>query len=335
LQAQFVFASGSYSVGTTNFAVNYNSYTGTGDTVYVHRFQGYPNGISPITSPGGIAAVHPNYWIPYAYGNGSGIAADVTMTFGSGELLPTVVNADLKMFARANGSDGAWMLYSSSATAVNFTLSTATFSDTADGFFGMQLAAGANNNPLPVKLLYFTGKQTNGDVSLKWATASEINNAGFIIERSVDGKTFTKVGYVKGKGNTTDMTIYSSVDAKAFATTSTRTLYYRLVQEDANGAKEISNTIKVTLDKMTLSDVAIYPNPFSHEVSLSVDLASATDAKIIVTDLTGRKVHEMSLAVQAGSNTLQTSGLDLLPKGMYLLQLSLNGEVSVHKLLKH
>lgn len=333
--SQLVFSTGGYIFGSTNFSLNYNTYTGSGDTVYVYKFKGNVNGTSPITNPGGVAAVHPNYWIPYSFGNGTGITADITFTFGSGELLPTVVNSDVSLFSRANGANGGWTTQNASASAVNFTLATATFTETSDSFFRKQLAVGGNNNPLPVKLLYFTGKQTGGDVTLKWATASEVNNAGFTVERSVDGQTFTRAGYVRGKGNSNEMVTYSNVDAKAFAATSSRTLYYRLVQEDANGDREISNTIKVSLDKTTMSDVSIYPNPFSNEVSFNIDLASATDAKITVMDLTGRKVHEMVISVEAGQNSLQTSGLDILPKGMYMLELSLNGETSVHKLLKH
>ncbi|MBL7935458.1 MAG: hypothetical protein JNM51_06590, partial [Bacteroidia bacterium] len=42
-------------------------------------------------------------------------------------------------------------------------------------------------NPLPIELLYFTATPDNKAVVLDWATASEINNSHFDIERSMDG----------------------------------------------------------------------------------------------------------------------------------------------------
>jgi hypothetical protein len=85
------------------------------------------------------------------------------------------------LFARANGAE--WCMDAVQAQVLlqlTSTLSTATFSDTADG---PSLECSWLQEPttihLPVKLLYFTGTQTSGDVNLKWATASENNNAGF------------------------------------------------------------------------------------------------------------------------------------------------------------
>jgi hypothetical protein len=335
VSSQFITSAASYIFGSTNFALNYNTFTGTGDTAYVHLFTGYPEGVSPVTVPGGISAVHPNYWIPYVYGNGTTSSVDITFTVGSGELLPTVVNTDVSMFTRPNGSNGGWEARHAAASAVSSSASTATFADVSNGFMGMQLTVGGNNNPLPVKLLYLAGKHNSGDVVLKWATASELGNAGFIVERSADGKTFTKVAYVKGKGTSNELNTYTTTDAKAFAAAASRTLYYRLVQVDQSGKTETSNTISVSVDKVTSGDLAIFPNPFSSEVSLNINMAAASFAKITVTDLTGRKVYETGMTLQAGENFVQTNGLDQLPRGMYMLELSANGETSIQKVLKH
>ncbi|KAA0241537.1 MAG: hypothetical protein EDM75_16460, partial [Chlorobiota bacterium] len=43
------------------------------------------------------------------------------------------------------------------------------------------------NMSTPVELTLFTAKAVNGNVELSWTTASESNNAGFQIERSIDG----------------------------------------------------------------------------------------------------------------------------------------------------
>ena len=62
-----------------------------------------------------------------------------------------------------------------------------------------QFTVSNSANPLPVTLLDFTA-QVEGPaaVRLRWATVSELNNAGFAVERSVDARTFTAIATVAG-----------------------------------------------------------------------------------------------------------------------------------------
>ncbi|MEO6719836.1 MAG: T9SS type A sorting domain-containing protein [Ferruginibacter sp.] len=190
------------------------------------------------------------------------------------------------------------------------------------------------SGPLPVHLLYFAGKETKGDVELTWETTTEINNAGFIIERSTDGRNFTRAGFVQAVNNSGQKPSYKTNDAMAFTVTGSRTLYYRLLQQDRSGKLTTSNIIKVSLNKLLRGEVAVYPNPFRHEIKLYLDMITGANAELTVTDLSGRKVYETRSTLRAGENSWRTTALDKLPKGMYMLQLTLNGEVSIHKLLK-
>ncbi len=56
-------------------------------------------------------------------------------------------------------------------------------------------------DPLPVHLLSFSGDEEEGITKLYWSTASEKNNSGYEIEKSADGITFYKIGFVKGNVN--------------------------------------------------------------------------------------------------------------------------------------
>ena len=49
--------------------------------------------------------------------------------------------------------------------------------------------------PLPVELTSFTVNTVDGKVLIAWETATEINNAGFSIERSADNKKFAEVSF--------------------------------------------------------------------------------------------------------------------------------------------
>ncbi len=50
-----------------------------------------------------------------------------------------------------------------------------------------------NNNPLPVKLVNFNVRLVKNNAEINWSTSEEINNKGFDIERSSDGKNFEKI----------------------------------------------------------------------------------------------------------------------------------------------
>ena len=52
---------------------------------------------------------------------------------------------------------------------------------------------------LPVEIGAFTAVYTNDKLTVHWQTVTETNNSHFVIETSVDGKNFIKIGEVKSK----------------------------------------------------------------------------------------------------------------------------------------
>ena len=317
----------------TGLTINYTGFTGF-DSVYVHKISGAPLGTSPVTLPGGVTAVHPNSWIAYRYGSGTFTSANLIFELGAGNLTSTVNTSDLLLFNRANGANGAWTALNTGATAASFALQSVTFGQSTPAFFARQLAIGANSNPLPVKLIYFNGKRNNADVELTWVTASETDNAGFIVERSIDGKVFEKVSYVEGKGNSTQTSTYSLSDANAFANANAKTLYYRLVQTDFSGEETISQVVSVNANTDEETITALYPNPFNNELTFTIDSKVISTAKILVMDITGKRVVELTQTLTTGMNTIETAQLSQLTKGVYMVQLSVNGQLTTHKLVK-
>lgn len=107
---------------------------------------------------------------------------------------------------------------------------------------------------LPIKLKSFKAVMGKGISNLSFTTASEINNAGFDIERSADGITFEKIGWVDGHGSTTEEIHYTFTDTKPLFGIN----YYRLRQMDYDGRFEYSKIVNVGY---TSDDVYLYPNP--------------------------------------------------------------------------
>ena len=91
----------------------------------------------------------------------------------------------------------------------------------------------ANGVPLPVELTAFTAvAQGPGTVRLAWATATERNSARFEVERSPDGRGFTRIGTVAAAGSSRRPRTYELLDAQL--PVGAARLYYRLKQVDSD-----------------------------------------------------------------------------------------------------
>jgi hypothetical protein len=139
----------------------------------------------------------------------------------------------------------------------------------------------------PVELVSFAATATGNDVNLNWATATESNNQGFEIQRSVNGVDFEKIGYVQGRGTTTETQFYSYMDkGLEYGSYS-----YRLKQIDFDGTFEYSNSIEANVNaprEFTLNQN--YPNPFNPNTKISFGLAADSKVSLRVFDVLGQEV---------------------------------------------
>jgi hypothetical protein len=190
-------------------------------------------------------------------------------------------------------------------------------------------------NPLPVKLLTFAGTAAAGDVQLGWTTASEINNSGFEVERSLDGQSFEPVGFVKGAGNSSKMLSYTLTDNKAFAAAGSNSLYYRLRQVDMDGSATYSEVINVTEEKAETMNIGLYPNPTADVFNVSAMVTAAGKMNITIIDLQGKTVATINREASVGMNTMEVDGSVLNGTGIYFVKVTINGESKVMKLVKH
>ncbi len=179
---------------------------------------------------------------------------------------------------------------------------------------------------LPVELVSFGGRQQNGVNILEWSTASERINAGFHLERSTDGGTFTEVGFIESKaryGNSSAMQQYSFRDNTA--TQEAPMYFYRLRQVDLDGTESYSKIVRLSPGSGNAPAPAAavlnaYPNPSTG--ALNLDWATAADHyNLAVYNNSGSVVYNRELP---GSDGRLTGSLDLssLPAGNYFLSIT-------------
>lgn len=190
--------------------------------------------------------------------------------------------------------------------------------------------------PVPVKLTAFTATAAGNDVIVSWATASETNNKGFELERSLDGKTFAKIEWVKGAGNSNRVISYNITDAFAFNSANSNTLYYRLKQVDFDNASTYSDVAIVSKDQIPANTgISLYPNPFDSRIAIQLFSASVSKAQINVFDVSGRNIISKQADVAEGLNAIELDSLSVMDKGVYFVSITLNGKTSIQKMVKN
>jgi len=175
---------------------------------------------------------------------------------------------------------------------------------------------------IPVEMVSFSAAVRKNSVTLTWETASEINNRGFEIQRSTDNAEFTAVGFVTGKGTSTEISKYSFIDKDV----TIGSYYYRLKQIDFDGKSDYSETIQVDFSvPVDYSVSQNYPNPFNP--STSIEFAVPVQAKVIVTlhNSIGEIVAEIANGeFKAGRHTLNFNA-ENLSSGTYVYTVSAEG----------
>jgi hypothetical protein len=172
---------------------------------------------------------------------------------------------------------------------------------------------------LPLELLTFGGKLENNATVLDWETTNEINTDKFVVERSIDGRSFNNIGSVTAHGNTASKTAYSFIDVNAVSQPSP-ILYYRLKMMDRDGKFTYSNTINILLENIT-GRLTLAPNPASHEVKATITVLTEGRAKWQLIDNSGRVVLNGSVLLKPGKNILPIS-INNLKGGAYYLTVS-------------
>ena len=151
---------------------------------------------------------------------------------------------------------------------------------------------------MPVKLQYFTAVSEGKFVRLDWTTSSEENNDRFEVQRSPNGNSWETIASVKGKGNSSASTRYTSYDNKPLLGEN----FYRLKQVDVNGRYATSSVKLVNMMGSGNAEIIISPNPSRSTISFTFQNKQAAEVLAVLTDANGRILHQQKFTnVSSGS----------------------------------
>ncbi|GEM_PF-1108079 len=181
--------------------------------------------------------------------------------------------------------------------------------------------AGAINviAPLPVQLISFEVIKENNGVIFHWTTAIEINNKGFEVERSNDGRqwhTVASVASLASNGNSNELKNYTAKDENPLNGLN----IYRLKQVDRDGKISLSGVRKIQVDQE--EQIAIYPNPAKHILFFK---GIGKTGAIRIINVNG---HVVKSAIAVNEIRVED-----LAAGLYTVQIMVNGQLTDRKLV--
>lgn len=171
---------------------------------------------------------------------------------------------------------------------------------------------------VPVELISFYTNLDGNNITLKWATASELNNRGFEILRSAQSENWETIGFVDGYGTSSQTRFYTFTDINL----SSGVYKYRLKQIDFDGSFNYSGIIETEILPMEFVVQQNYPNPFNASTVIQFFLPENSSVNLKIFNTLGETIREADYGFkQPGNHKLNLNFVDL-PSGTYFYQLT-------------
>lgn len=189
-----------------------------------------------------------------------------------------------------------------------------------------------SSTALPVELTNFKLTPIDNEYfQLDWTTASELNNYGFEIQRSLDGTSFSSIGFVRGNGTTTIPNDYTIDDKNVVVETN---YYYRLKIMDLDGTFKYSNILLGKLKgTVQLSISNFFPNPTTSQATLDIFSSKNDNLTTTVYDALGQIMLQDQRLLMQGFNKL-TYDFSKLAKAGYIIDFKTDYQKITQKIIK-
>ncbi len=312
---------------------------GVQDTWPVDMGYHYEISSLPPTNRGFVTLIHPGpsdwgYRLHWVSGSLSRL---VFSNFCDGTVGSIGGSAQVAGWTATNYSDSIVFTTSTpltSGTIDTFWLSHPYCSDVVDWTVGD--SSGSVDGPLPVEMTTFQAFAGDGQVTLRWQTASELNNSHFVLyKRRAGQETFQVLTQIPGYGTTAEPHDYEFIDRWVQNST---TYEYRISDVDLAGHETFHEQIvTATPDRnATPFEFALYPNwpnPFNPTTTIRYDVEAAGLVSLKIFDLLGREVTTLTHEEHSAGVYSVTWDAAGMPSGVYLCRMDAEGFVQTRKMV--
>ena len=246
---------------------------------------------------------------------GQKVGSDGTLSrTANGEVLSNASGNQTVPAVVSDGADGAIVVW------------TDTRNSTMDVYTQRMLA----NFILPVELVSFSASLFDQTITLRWSTATEVDNFGFEIERqNGNNLMWIAAGFVKGCGTSNARKEYMFRDRVG----SGNVVRYRLKQIDRNGSVAYSGTLSVNLGPSGFGLSRNFPNPCNPSTTISYTIPTRSHVRLSVFNTLGQKVVELVHGEKEAGSYNVTFDASRLASGVYFYRLQAGSFVQTKKLV--
>lgn len=176
---------------------------------------------------------------------------------------------------------------------------------------------------VPVRLLYFNALKNAGATLLNWQYGSGCKE--FEVQKSSNAVDFTTIEMVPSNPGGSNYR-YSYSDGKPL----TGKNYYRLKIKGLDGNYTYSNICLLTYDAV-INELFVYPNPAVSNVFVKGDFKSDM-VSVTITDISGKLLLKRNVIPNQGKIDIPVVSLN---RGMYIVNISDGGQVTIKKIFKN
>lgn len=170
---------------------------------------------------------------------------------------------------------------------------------------------------LPAKILSFTARSNGTTNRLEWSASFENDLRNYIVEKSLDGKTWKQITTVS-RGHSTAVNNYSAVDDEE----NNGIVYYRLKQVSARGSLSYSKIIQV--NHLLSTQKIIHNTIFINTVNLQIYGTAKDEYTLEYFSMSGTKVRQDRMQIYPGLNSTSVHFASQLVAGSYFVVIKNN-----------
>lgn len=192
---------------------------------------------------------------------------------------------------------------------------------------------GFEEGSLPLRGMELQAQTQHEKIALSWTVYGEEDMAGYMLEKSNDGRNFSELAYMMSAGNNEVFT-YKYNDR---ATTPDAVVYYRVKAiEENTGKLYYSNVVALKPAGAANAKVQLWPNPVVSQLTVNYNATTSGTVNALLLNMEGKAIKQHRYGADKGINRFVLSNLQSLPSGTYFLKLidEQTGAATVHKVIK-
>ena len=179
--------------------------------------------------------------------------------------------------------------------------------------------------PVPVTFTSVRANKQHKDILVEWKVENELNIHHYDVEKSADGRNFSKVNEQAARGTGSGAVQYNWLDTNPFDGDN----FYRIRSVGMNGDLKLSQVVKVNMQK-SISGITVFPNPVQEDGIIYVSLANkpVSNYNISLVNTEGQTIMNRTVNHGGGSSVYSITLEKYIAHGNYLLRITGDDDIN-------